>query len=189
MLFTHLAALTLTASALVASGCGSSSKSESTNASTGTTAATTATTTAATTPSSTTPSTITSIKVASGKPLTSAQWIVKGDAICARLVTQISGTTARTQQQLAQALTQSAVYERAELARLAKLVPPSTKHQDWQEFLTGLDETAANSITLAGVAQTNKLNLHSPLVTKAQAIQGHMSIIAKHDGFKHCSQV
>lgn len=188
LLATHLAALALAATTLVASGCGSSSKNGSTSSSTAASAATT-TTTATTAPSLTAPTTTAAVVIATGKPLTSAEWISKGDAICARLVAQVAASTARTQQELAHALAQKSVYEKAELAKLAKLVPPSSKQSDWQTYLNGLSELADNSAKLAETAQTGKLNLHSSLVASSQEVEKGIHAIATSDGFKHCSQV
>jgi ABC-type transport system substrate-binding protein len=187
MLLTHLATLALAASALAASGCGGSSKSASTSAAT--TPATTSVATAATTaPTSTTPATTTTVTVATGKPLTRSAWIAKGDVICARLITQLSSGAPKSSRELAHALVQSAAYERAELAQLAKLVPPSSMETDWQEFLTGINEIATNSATLGETAQSGTGTLNIPLLRVTQQIENHTNAVAKHDGFKHCSR-
>ena len=182
MLHAHLAALALAASALAASGCGSSSKNGSTSASAGTSANTT--TVQSSNPAATVP-----VAVASGKPLTHAQWIAKGDAICARLSTQLAENTAKTQPELAYALAQGALYTRAALTQLAKLVPPSPKETDWQEFLTGLEEMASNSTTLSHITQAGNFNVKLPLLAATELIQKRIQVVSKHNGFKHCSRI
>lgn len=184
MLHAQLAALALAVGALAASGCGSSAKNGSTSASTGTSPSTTTAQ-----QSSTTAATVPTVTVATGKPLTRAQWTVQGDAICARLATELAGTTSKTQAELANALTQSAVYVRASVTQLAKLVPPASKETDWQEYLTGLQEVAANSVTLAQITKAGQFNSNLPIVTTSQTIHKRIETLARHDGFKSCPRV
>jgi hypothetical protein len=185
VLHAHLAALALAAGALATPGCGSSSKP--TGASTVTTQAATAATTA---PPGKSPLTAAADAAPpSGKPLTRAQWIAKGDAICARLAAQRMGSTVKTQQEFARALTQYALYDRSELPQLAKLVPPSSKENDWQEFLTGLREVSTNSVALAKIAQAGNFDVNLPLLATTQLIRERIHALARHDGFKQCSRV
>lgn len=184
MLHAQLAALALAAGVLAASGCGSSAKDGSTSTSAGTSPSTTAAQ-----QSSTTPASVPTVTVATGKPLTHAQWRAQGDAICARLATELAGSTSKTQAELANALTQSAVYVRASVIQLAKLVPPPSKETDWQEYLTGLQQVAANSVALAQITKAGGFNSNLPIVTTSQVIHRRIEALARHDGFRSCSRV
>jgi hypothetical protein len=185
MLLMYLAALALAATVLAASGCGGSSKSGST--STSASAPTTTTTTAST--STTPPATTTTVKVAAGKPLTHAQWIAKGDAICARLNAELAANTVKSTAEFARVLPVAAADEQAELAQLVKLVPPTSKTKDWQEFLTGTQEWAANSYKLAESSQSGSFTLKAPLVATTRKIHETLAHLAQHEGFKECSLV
>jgi hypothetical protein len=178
----HLAALALAAMALAVSGCGSSSKSAT---------ATTSSTTAATIPASSTTSTaaptLTAVKLATGTPLTHAEWLARGDSICARLNAQLAANTVTSIRQLAQVLPQAAAYERAEFVKLVKLVPPSADATSWQKFLTETQQWAANSAALGRSARTTQFTLNEPLVTVTRSLHEKLARRAKQEGFKECS--
>jgi hypothetical protein len=129
------------------------------------------------------------VTVASGKPLSRSQWTGQGDAICTRLVAQLAGSTSKTSAEFARALGQSAVYVRASVAQLAKLVPPASKETDWQEYLTGLQEIAANSVTLAQITQAGGFNGQLPIMRTTQTILKRIQALVRHDGFKSCSRI
>jgi hypothetical protein len=168
--------LALAATTFAASGCGSSSKESSKPTSNEAAQSTTAAAPASP-----------SIKLASGKPLTEAQWIVKGDAICARLNAQLAANPVQKTKTFAIVLPQAAAEERAAALAMAKLVPPSSKTADWQAIVAKTQQWAENSATLGRAAQTGTLNLQNPLVQQTTKVRSEAMRIAKRNGFKRCS--
>lgn len=187
MLHTRLAALALTAAILGAIGCGGSSKTVSTT----TSVATTPTATAAngTTAAGTVPTAAATVKVASGKPLTHGQWVARGDVICAHTFTQIDANPVTSASDYARVLPQIALYEQAELAELAKLVPPTSKTNDWQEVLTATRQEAQNTAKLGQSAQSGSFSASSPLAKATEKLEIQVAAISKRNGFKHCSRL
>jgi uncharacterized protein YceK len=183
MLHVYPAALVLMTIALVASGCGSSKSS------TATTASATATTAPVKAPAQSPPQTTTTVSVATGKPLTSMQWIVKGDALCARAKTRVAKTTVKTLSEFAIALPRAAAYYQTELTGLGKLVPPPAKANDWQVFLTGLQQIVAITTGLGERAKAGQFTAKDPQVNTIVQIQHAIANTAKRDGFKRCSQI
>jgi hypothetical protein len=176
MLHTYLAALVLAAATLIASGCGSSKTASTPTAATATatTSATTSTTNAA----------------ASNKPLTRAEFIARGDAICEHLNQRLASLTARTQSAFLKALPQAATYEQAEYAELSKLTPPQALAKDWSEFLAATKEWSIDSAKLGEAARTaaGLAGAHA-LGLETKATHERLAHIAKRDGFKECSLV
>lgn len=186
MLHVCLTALLLTMITLVASGCGGSSKAEVTTSASSTTTTTTASTSAVTpTP---TPK-VAVVRLASGTPLTRAEWIKKGEAVCAKLNAQLAANTIRTPSDFARVLPQAAAYERAEFNSLVKLAPPASMSKDWQHFLTATEEWAENSLKVANLATPGNFNINTPLAVATKNIHEHLAAIAKRDGFKECALV
>jgi hypothetical protein len=182
----QLAALVLATTALAAAGCGSSSKSGS-----ATTAASTAapsTTVATTTTSNRLPPAVT-VPVASGKPLTRAQWLAKGDAICAHLFKELKPLSIKGTEELPRVLPQAAAYERAAVAELAKLVPPASKARHWQTILRTTLRSAEAEAKLAEYGKLGAAITKSPVATAMIALQKHLGEMAKHEGFKVCSRL
>lgn len=175
-------ALTLLATMLAAAGCGGSSKTTETTAST-------TTTTGASTPAVPTTASVpaVTVTVASGKPLSRAQWIAKGDAICVRLSNELEGLSVKKAAELPRVLPLEAAYVRNEVAQLAKLVPPASKASDWQQFLTAGLQWAEGSAKLAEDGKLGDAITKAPLATAVVAIHEHLKQIAKIDGFQHCS--
>ncbi len=181
----RLAALALTATTLAVSGCGESSKTASTGTSA---AATIATTTAVTTPATTTtPVPAVTVKVASGKPLTRAQWIAKGDAICAHFNAEAETIGVTGVAELPRVLPEEAAFERNTVAQLAKLTPPGPMANDWQRFLNDTLQLAEDADKLAQSGVPDEDLLKSPLARTIQETRRHATRIAKHDGFKACA--
>ena len=178
---TRIIALALAATAFTAGGCGGSSKATST-ASGGTTATATQTTTAAASQTTTT-----AVKLASGKPLTRAQWIAKGDAICARLNTQLSATVVKSPSDLERVLPQATLYERSALAQLSSLVPPSRYRSPWLHLLSNVEHWAANSAAMAAETHSGHFKINTRLFETTDAYHENFASIARHSGFKVCS--
>lgn len=182
MLHKYLVAFALAATTLAAAGCGGSSKAGSTSASAGTTPTTT---TAA--PVSTVPVPTVTVKVASGKPLARARWIVKGDAICARFHAELEAVHVKRAAELPRVLPQVAAYERAEVVQLARLVPPASKASDWQQFLNATLQEAEASAKLVEYARLGDAITRTPLAATMISLHNYRTKIAKRDDFKKCS--
>ena len=178
----QLAAMAVAAAALTAAGCGSSKSSHTT----GTTTAAQTTTTATPAPAPV-PANGQEIKVASGTPLSHATLISKGDAICTRANAKLSTSTARTQEDFARLLPQSASYERTEASELSKLVPPSSLAPDWQHIITDLQKFSELSSRAGEYAAVKNFQAALPLAVAGNKAQQDMVTIAKRDGFKVCS--
>jgi hypothetical protein len=170
---------------LAVSGCGSSSKTGSTS----TSAQVTPTTTAATTTTPTSTTSPTQVKEVSGAPLTRAEWIAKGDAICAQLNTQLAANVVDKSNGFATVLPQAAAYEHAEVVQLTKLVPPSSQAKDWHMFLAETQRWSENTAKLGASAKSGHFTLSTPLVALTTKIRANVVSIAKREGFKYCSEV
>jgi hypothetical protein len=184
----HLAALTLAVVVLAVSGCGNSSKSATATPSSAA-AATTPTSSATSTPTPTPKTTLTAVKLATGRPLTHAELLARGDSICTRLNAQLAASSVTSVRQLGQVLPQAAAYERAEFAKLVRLVPPSVDAADWQKFLTETQQWAEDSTLLGQSARTAEFTLNEPLVGITRRLHEHLARRAKQEGFKECSLV
>jgi hypothetical protein len=181
----QLAALALATAALAAIGCGSSSKSASTSSAAST--ASTRTVTPTELPRVTLPAA--SVKIASGKPLTPARWIARGDAICAHLQGELEKTAIKRLADVPQVLPRWAAYERVEVAQLAKLVPPASKASSWQQYLNEGLQWAEGTAKLAESTTAGNAILKSPLANAVARVHDHMQKVAKLYGLKECSLV
>jgi hypothetical protein len=180
MLHSQISALALVAITVAATGCGSSKNGLT--ASTGNASDTTIT--APTTATTTSPTPTLMVKVASGKHLSRAQWIAKGDAICSHLEAVLETNNSKTAGPL-RVLPQAVAYERAAVAELARLVPPATMANDWQQFLSARLQMAEDGAKLAE-APSDAIT-KSPLTAAIKTIYGRLTTIARRDGFKACA--
>jgi hypothetical protein len=178
MLHIQLIALGLTSTALAVSGCGGSSKTGST-----TTVATTAQATTAATPAAVK----STVKVATGRPLTRSALIAKGDAICARANKKLGAITVTTQADFVRVLPQIAIYDSTEFSELGKLVPPASLVRDWGRIINASHLFSEYVNQVAINAQATK-QVDALLIHTAEAAQGKMESIARHDGFKECTK-
>jgi hypothetical protein len=175
-------AVAVCAAAFVATGCGSSKASSNAGS---TTAAHTATTTAQA-PASPASRQV-EISVVSGKPLSRAALIARGDAVCSVANAKLSTSTARTQEDFARMLPQSSSYERTEAVELSKLVPPSSMAADWQHIITDLQKFSELSARAGEYAAVKDFPAALPIAISGNKTQRDMVAIAKQDGFKVCS--
>jgi hypothetical protein len=178
MLQIHLAALALVAVALVASGCGGSSKSGTSTA-----------TLAATTTAAPTPTTLPSptVKLATGRPLTRAKWIAEADAICAHVNTEAGAISVRSGSEYVTALPQVAVYYSTEAKNLSNLVPPASMAGDHARIVNGL-QLFSEYLSKSGQAlATGNKSAAGQLYRAAVGVQKRLIAVAKRDGFKRCT--
>ena len=188
MLLAHPASIALTAVAFAASGCGGSSTSTQTTtvASTQPAATTTAQSTA-TTPVVTTHAT--TVKLATGTPLTRAAFIAKGEAICARTNAELSSSVVKSHQDLLRVLPQAAIYDKTEAQELSRLVPPSALAQSWTQIVNDFQRFGEYSDRVAEYARANDRKSQQSLTTTAEKLHEKVAALAKRDGFNECAQI
>jgi hypothetical protein len=183
MLHAQLAALALVTISLAASGCDGSSKSKTTStAAAATTTSTTAATTTATTPSIT-------VTAPTGKPLTRAQLIARADTICAGTNQKLSTISVVDKNEFARVLPQVAIYFSGETNELSKLAPPKSMTQGWTQLLSDFRLYSEYTNTVAKYAQVNNFHSAAPLIHDAEELHQKLVILAKHEGFTHCSRL
>jgi hypothetical protein len=183
MLHTQLAALALAATSFAASGCGGSSKTGTTTPAATTSAATNAAATTSPLPPAT------PVKVATGQPLTRAQLIAKGDAICARANKLVDTVNVVTKHEIERGFPRAAAFERMETNELSKLVPPASMAHDWGLIISDFHRYVEYADVAARYSEAKKLKAIAPLVPPSEKIHEHINAIAKRDGFKYCSGV
>jgi hypothetical protein len=174
--------LALMAFALAAVGCGKTSGS---GAATQTKSSASATSTA--TPASQTTPTA-HVQTTAGAPLTHAQWIAKGDAVCAKLIAQLNLMKVKSVSEIPRLIPQELVYMHAEIAALSKLTPPADKTSDWQQLLNLKQAWAEGIAQLSTNPQFARTLSTSPVFRAAAATRLRADKIAKRDGFNHCSR-
>ncbi len=183
MLYTYLTALALTTIALVASGCGGSSKKTTSQTEASNQAASsTQTTTSASTPTSTS-----TTSAPATPPLTQAQLIAMADPICKRANAKRSAVTLTTVSSYSRLLPLAA-YERTELAELRRLTPPNSIAHDWSLIL-GDTKTITEATAKLGASPTSGrvVGIHELFLEAANA-ERQMLVITKRDGFKDCAK-
>jgi hypothetical protein len=191
MLHLCIAILVLALSGFAVSGCGGSSKTTSTvaSASTPTTESTATTETTSSTPATPPPITGATVTLVHGKPLSRASWLAAGDAICARTNTLLSSVKIRTEKQYGLLLPQAAAYDRAEVAQLRKIVPPTADTADWLLIINNLQKFGEYTQKVAEDMQANNVVGATPLVKAGSALRADVAAIAKRDGFHECAHV
>jgi ABC-type Fe3+-hydroxamate transport system substrate-binding protein len=190
MSHTQLAALALAAASLALCGCGGSSKTTVSTAASSA-AATTATTT---TIASTSLPAATTVKVAVGAPLTRAQLLAKGDAICARINVQVDKVTTQassspnvSRQEFYEGIPKVARDYATEANELSKLVPPASLAHNWETILSDLHRYVQYEDLAAHEAEVKDAKAIVALIAPAEAIHAKLDAIAKRDGFRYCS--
>jgi len=181
MLQTQLAALAVVATVLVACGCGGSSKSGAST--TTTSAAVTASDTTTTTPTSPT----TTVKLATGRPLTRAKWIAEGDTICKHVNTEVAAISVVSAAEYGRLLPQIALYYSTEAQELGKLVPPTSMASDGTQLANGLQLLSEYLNRSAREFQAGHNTAGAHLFVTALKIQKQPIAVAKRAGFKMCT--
>jgi hypothetical protein len=125
----------------------------------------------------------------SAKPLTRAQLLHRGDAICHKVSKKLSSTTIKTEKDFVRELPKLAGYEQEGLAALSKLIPPARMAEDWKMIVAGAQTLADDIAKLGEDAKAKHLKAARKLVTEIGKVQQRTRAIAKRDGFKDCAQV
>lgn len=169
-------ALALAICALVGSGCGSSSK-KSTPTAASSTVANAAVTNAPDV----------SVPAHSG-PLTRAELIATGDAICYRLNVRRKSTRIEHPSDHERLVPALAAYEMAGAVEMSKLVPPASMSGIWQHIVNGSHTIAVITARFPrySEATNDKLTLPSDIAL-GKAID-EVTHAAKKAGFKECSR-
>jgi predicted outer membrane protein len=92
------------------------------------------------TTSSYTATATTASETQSGKPLTRAEWIAAGEAICKRTNAQLGSLHIKSLKDYARVLPQAASYDQAESSELGRLVPPASMASDWKKRVSGFNK-------------------------------------------------
>jgi hypothetical protein len=179
MLQAGLSLFALVAIAIVA-GCGGSSKR---TASAGSAAASTPSTTATATIS------MPNLEIATGTPLTHAQWIVETNAICAPVDVKLKGVSVKNASEYATVLPQVAAYFSNEASALAKLVPPASMVSDDRQLVDGVQLFSEDLLASGKDFASGNSNTGFQLLNTAMAVRRQPRAIAKNDGLTKCAAV
>jgi predicted nucleic acid-binding protein len=129
----------------------------------------------------------------SSKALTQAELIGKADTICVRLKTQLSGPALNAEignvSSVARIASRRAAIERAALAELGKLTPPTSLASDWQQVIADRRILADDLVKLGEYAKANNVKSLDALYLSSAKVGVRMIAMAKRDGFKQCSRV
>jgi len=128
------------------------------------------------------------VPLAKGKPLDTARWIAKGDAICARANAKVVANPARSVRDFPRVLPQLALYIRAEAAELAKLVPPAGRTHDWVRIVNDVQMRSRYASELAQLVQANKATAISRQFHLLNLVTEDLLTTAQRGGFKRCSK-
>jgi hypothetical protein len=120
------------------------------------------------------------------KQLTRQQLLAKADAICARLVAQV---TPIHESDVSRAAPRIVAYERAALSDLNKLTAPSSLAYDWNQILETQQEVSNETIKLAQLTEEKNTGAARIVLTNLGKLQHEMLTIAARDGFKECSHI
>lgn len=176
---TRLLVLTLTAVAVIVSGCGGSTKSGSSTA-------------ADVSPATSTTAAAAKSVTAAADALTRAQLIAAADRVCARANARIAkpGPAGNTgsNQEVAQNAQEIAGYDRAEVAGLRALVPPAELANDMRQIVAGFQGYANDVGTLGTDVQANDNASIQPLIASAKKLHEQVTAIAKRDGLTDCAK-
>jgi hypothetical protein len=177
--------LTLAVTALVVSGCGKSGKTTTTAAATTppTTSSAASTATSAELPPGTT------VKVATGTPLTRVQLIAKGDTICARANRLVDTVNVTSKNEALAGFGRALVYEAAEEKELVKLVPPASMAQDWGTIVNDFHRYVEYAEAASREAKAKNVKAIVALIKPAEALHERLNALAARDGFKYCSTI
>lgn len=127
----------------------------------------------------------------SAKPLTRAQLVSHANALCNQLQRKMkqAGANVKTTQQLAHLADKLAGFEQHQLESMRKLKPPSSLAADWKQMIESAEAIAEDAGTLSTDVQLKKEKAAGEQLQRIGKVEQHVSPIAKHDGFKSCSEL
>lgn len=182
---TQVSALVLIAAVLSVAGCGGETrKSEPTTtasrASISTQVASSATTTGVSTQ-----------RTQSSKPLPESQLIARANSICTRLGVKLAARSERVNstQDLIRIAPHRVAIERAAVAELRKLTPPSAMVHDWQVLISTRATIAEDTAKLAQYAAAGDNEGQRSVLTSSATVTQQMAAAARHSGIKGCIEL
>jgi hypothetical protein len=95
----------------------------------------------------------------------------------------------RTRQDYVRLLPQAAAYDRAEVAELRKLVPPTSDRADWLQIVNGLQKFSEYSSKVGEELGLNDVAVAQTYLLAGSTTRADVAAIATRDGFKECAHV
>lgn len=125
--------------------------------------------------------------------LTRSELIARGDLICRRINTRLTGTTIGRQGSFAQLMPSLAAYEHAAVAEMRKLTPPASMADGWRQIVKGAQTLADATAKVGSYARGNpNISQASPPLRAAFTAAGegtqHMVAAARREGFQDCAR-
>jgi hypothetical protein len=180
---TRLVLLAMSATVLVASGCGSGTSTNANDSHSG------ATTGGGTTSNVATGSSSNASNREESKQLTREQLTANANPICKRVHAQLRAlSTGHGKQDAEHLFLRSAAYERAGLAELQKLSPPADLEADWKQILTAMSTLVGDSMKYAEYAKAKNLNAAGHVVNSYTPIKEPAVAVAMRDHLAECAQ-
>jgi hypothetical protein len=127
------------------------------------------------------------VTFAAGKPLTRAQLIARGDAICATTTTKLMAIAPRTNTEVKRALPQVAIYLGSEAEDLSRLVAPASMTHDWTLIVNDIHLIGEYESRAYQYFQEKQEQAGGHLYVEANKLNAQSKEIAKRAGFKQCS--
>jgi hypothetical protein len=125
----------------------------------------------------------------SAKPLTRAQLVRHANALCTQVQMNMTKVgPANTTQELTHVADKLAGFEQHQLEAMRKLKPPPAMASDWKHMIEGAQEFTQDAGNLSTNVQPKKKAAIEEL-NQVGKVEQRISPIAKHDGFKSCSQL
>jgi hypothetical protein len=168
----RLVALALAVGAIAAGGCGSSTKPAN----------------QATKPSNAaTQPTGDGSAVRSSSPLTRAQLIAKGDAICYRLNARRAATKIQRRQDYERLVPALAGYELSLASEMRRMTPPASMAHDWQQMVEGTRKIGEATARIRNYADASSKRFSEEVEPILYKGVNQLTAAAKHAGFNDCS--
>lgn len=127
------------------------------------------------------------------KPLTRAELIVRGDAICRRINARLAATTVGKGGGFGQLMPPLAAYEHAAVLEMRKLTPPASMADGWGQVIGGAQMLADATAKIGEYAKANNNTLPTTPPTRAAftaagAGTRQMIAAAHREGFDDCAR-
>jgi hypothetical protein len=126
-----------------------------------------------------------------GAPLSAGELLIRADAICRRLNTELAATKGKgvSARQIVLSVPRNIALESGSLEELAKLVPPSSRVRGWRRLLAERTKLAEELTLLLKAAKRNDAAAMTTLITSKKRSHAALLKIATSLGFKDCSTV
>ena len=120
-----------------------------------------------------------------------ARFVAQADAICARYSAKIAALKPKsdTPAEVERIVPRHVALERAAIARLQKLAPPSALQSTWRRVLSARRTLASELVALLAAAKRHDTATIAKLRSEKSLAHLTLSSGAKGGGFKHCGDV